>query len=67
MAAISVLSSIALHLHTTHIQSMSRKEATWNIDLNRQPTSEQNISDSIKLNQNLCFETNIRKSTKDRN
>jgi len=46
---------------------MSRKEATWNIDLNRQPTSEQNISDSIKLNQNLCFETNIRKSTKDRN
>jgi len=50
MAAISVLSWIALHLHTTHVQSMSRKEATWNIDLNRQPTSEQNISDSIKLN-----------------
>jgi len=35
-------------------------EVAWNIDLKRRPTSEQNIVDSIKLNQILSFETNIR-------
>jgi len=33
-------------------------KVTWNIDLKRKPTSEQNIVDSIKLNQILVFETN---------